>query len=140
MHRRQWLAVMMIVAGASLLIAASFASASTSSAKALKKGGIFRYGLVGASTQVDPQASAPARILEAATAEFAARGYDGGRIEAIARRAGVNKALLYYYFDSKGALYEAVMEHHFREFNRQALEVLAFIAGEGAFCLGASRP
>src|SRR6185295_9809028 len=55
MHRRQWLAVMMIVAGASLLIAASFASASTSSGKALKKGGIFRYGLVGASTQVDPQ-------------------------------------------------------------------------------------
>ena len=54
MHRRQWLAIMMVVVGASLLIAASFASASTSS-KALKKGGIFRYGLVGASTQVDPQ-------------------------------------------------------------------------------------
>jgi ABC-type oligopeptide transport system substrate-binding subunit len=54
MHRRQWLAAMMIVAGASLLIAASFASASTSS-KALKKGGIWRYGNVGASVQVDPQ-------------------------------------------------------------------------------------
>src|SRR5213080_2123665 len=54
MHRRQWLAVMMVVAGASLLIAASFASAGTSS-KSLKKGGIFRYGLVGSSTQVDPQ-------------------------------------------------------------------------------------
>jgi peptide/nickel transport system substrate-binding protein len=54
MHRRQWLAAMMIVAGASLLIAASFASASTSS-KALKKGGIWRFGNVGASVQVDPQ-------------------------------------------------------------------------------------
>ncbi|HSS79946.1 MAG TPA: ABC transporter substrate-binding protein [Gaiellaceae bacterium] len=70
MHRRQWLAVMMIVAGASLLIAASFASASTSSGKALKKGGIFRYGLVGASTQVDPQLAyvTTAWSLEYATA------------------------------------------------------------------------
>ena len=49
--------------------------------------------------------AAPARILEAATGEFAERGYDGARIEAIARRAGVNKALLYYYFPSKGELY-----------------------------------
>ena len=55
MHRRQWLAVMMVVIGASLLIAASFASAGTSSTHALKKGGIFRYGNVGASVQVDPQ-------------------------------------------------------------------------------------
>jgi peptide/nickel transport system substrate-binding protein len=69
MHRRQWLAVMMIVIGASLLIAASFASASTSS-KTLKKGGIFRYGLVGASTQVDPQLAyvTTAWSLEYATA------------------------------------------------------------------------
>jgi peptide/nickel transport system substrate-binding protein len=55
MRRRQWLAVMLLVAGASLLIAASFASAGTSSTHALKKGGIFRYGNVGASVQVDPQ-------------------------------------------------------------------------------------
>jgi hypothetical protein len=70
MHRRQWLAVMMVVAGASLLIAASFASASTSSKQALKKGGIFRYGLVGASTQVDPQLAyvTTAWSLEYATA------------------------------------------------------------------------
>jgi len=62
---------------------------------------------------VDPsQASAPARILEAATAEFAARGYDGARIEAIARRAGVNKALLYYYFPNKGELYRRLVLEH----------------------------
>src|ERR1041385_7129856 len=69
MHRRQGLAVMMIVIGASLLIAASFASASTSS-KTLKKGGIFRYGLVGASTHVDPQLAyvTTAWSLEYATA------------------------------------------------------------------------
>jgi AcrR family transcriptional regulator len=56
--------------------------------------------------------TARARILEAATAEFAARGYDGGRIEAIARRAGVNKALLYYYFPSKGELYRRLVLEH----------------------------
>ena len=59
-----------------------------------------------------PQAAARARILEAATAEFAARGYDGARIEAIARRAGVNKALLYYYFPNKGELYRRLVLEH----------------------------
>ena len=55
MHRRLWLAVMMLVAGASLLVAASFASASAGSSHAFKKGGIWRFGTTGASTQVDPQ-------------------------------------------------------------------------------------
>lgn len=55
MHRRVWLAVAMLVAGASLLVAASFASASAGSTHAFKKGGLWRYGVTGASTQVDPQ-------------------------------------------------------------------------------------
>jgi peptide/nickel transport system substrate-binding protein len=55
MHRRLWLAVAMLVAGASLLVAASFASASAGSSHAFKKGGIWRYGTTGASVQVDPQ-------------------------------------------------------------------------------------
>jgi ABC-type oligopeptide transport system substrate-binding subunit len=44
----------MLVAGASLLVAASFASAGTSS-HSLKQGGIWKYGVTGASEQVDPQ-------------------------------------------------------------------------------------
>jgi peptide/nickel transport system substrate-binding protein len=70
MRRRQWLAVALLVAGASLLIAASFASAGTSSHHALKKGGIFRYGNVGASVQIDPQVGyvTTAWSLEYATA------------------------------------------------------------------------
>jgi ABC-type oligopeptide transport system substrate-binding subunit len=55
MHRRLWLSVTMLVAGASLLVAASFASASGSSSHAFKKGGIWKYGTTGASVQVDPQ-------------------------------------------------------------------------------------
>ena len=66
-----------------------------------------------------------AAILAAAERAFATDGLDGARIDAIAVAAGVNKALLYYYFKSKHGLYEAVLEDHFREFNDQALAVLA---------------
>jgi peptide/nickel transport system substrate-binding protein len=55
MHRRVWLAVAMLAAGASLLVAASFASASSGSSHAFKKGGTWRYGATGASVQVDQQ-------------------------------------------------------------------------------------
>ena len=47
------------------------------------------------------------------------------RTDRIAAEAGVNKALLYYYFKNKEALYRAVLEDHFQEFDRQALAVLA---------------
>jgi len=50
------------------------------------------------------------RILDAALREFAANGLAGARTEAIASAAGVNKALLYYYFDSKEKLYIAALE------------------------------
>src|SRR5208337_1107158 len=54
-----------------------------------------------------------ASILEAAVAEFAEYGVAGARTDAIARAAHVNKALLYYYFKDKEALYEAVLDHVF---------------------------
>jgi TetR/AcrR family transcriptional regulator len=65
-----------------------------------------------------------AAILRAAEHIFAEQGLAGARTDAIAREAGVNKALLYYYFQSKDALYLAVLEHHMKEFNRLGLEVL----------------
>ncbi|WAL63568.1 TetR family transcriptional regulator [Amycolatopsis cynarae] len=49
-------------------------------------------------------------ILDAATAEFAAHGYAGARISAIAARAGVNQQLISYYFDGKEGLYRAISE------------------------------
>jgi AcrR family transcriptional regulator len=48
-------------------------------------------------------------ILEAAIKEFSAKGLSGARVDAIARAARVNKQLIYYYFDSKVGLYEAVL-------------------------------
>lgn len=76
-----------------------------------------------------------AAILAAAEDVFAGAGLDGARIDAIAAAAGVNKALLYYYFTSKDGLYEAVMDDHFREFNRQALAVLETPGPAGAVLL-----
>ncbi len=49
-------------------------------------------------------------ILEAAAQEFGARGMEGARTSTIARKAGVNQALLYYYFDDKDSLYCSVFE------------------------------
>lgn len=67
-------------------------------------------------------------ILQAAIVEFASEGEAGARTEAIARAAGVNKALLHYYFSSKDALYEAVLEEVFRGF---AESNLANLGGSG---------
>ena len=49
-------------------------------------------------------------ILRAAIREFSAHGLAGARTDAIAESAKVNKALLYYYFKSKNALYNAAIE------------------------------
>jgi TetR/AcrR family transcriptional regulator len=54
-----------------------------------------------------------AAILEAALKEFAHEGVAGARTEEIARSAGVNKALLYYYFKDKDGLYAAVLDQVF---------------------------
>lgn len=64
-------------------------------------------------------------ILRAAEHIFAEKGLDGARTEAIAAAAGVNKALLYYYFKSKDDLYLAILESHLKEFLKQATGVLS---------------
>src|SRR5437588_1453371 len=54
-----------------------------------------------------------ARIIEAATEEFAAHGYAGARVEAIAHRAGLNKQLISHHFGGKEGLYRAVLADRF---------------------------
>jgi TetR/AcrR family transcriptional regulator len=53
------------------------------------------------------------RLLDTATAEFAARGFDGAKVDRIAARARVNKAMLYYHFQSKAGLYLAILREQF---------------------------
>lgn len=50
------------------------------------------------------------QILEAATVEFAAKGFEGARTDNIAKRANVAKRMLYHYFQSKDGLFQAVLE------------------------------
>ena len=65
-----------------------------------------------------------AAILGAAAQEFAKHGIAGARTDAIARAAGVNKALLYYYFKDKETLYGAVMDAAFAGLKNTVFQVL----------------
>lgn len=73
---------------------------------------------------------ARASILAAATAEFAALGIGGARVDAIAAQAGVNKRMLYHYFGNKDALYLAVLEEAYA----------AIRAAESELVLGKGSP
>ncbi|HOX30939.1 MAG TPA: helix-turn-helix domain-containing protein [Spirochaetales bacterium] len=55
-------------------------------------------------------AAAKERIRDAALRVFAERGFDGARVDEIAKRAGVNKALIYYYYESKEKLLDAIFQ------------------------------
>jgi TetR/AcrR family transcriptional regulator len=74
-------------------------------------------------TRGQPEESRAA-ILRAAVAEFAEHGIEGARTDRIAREARVNKALLYYYFKDKDALYEAVLNQVFNGMREQVMPVL----------------
>jgi AcrR family transcriptional regulator len=60
-----------------------------------------------------PSRVSPERILAAAAREFAERGFAGARVDRIARRARVNKAMLYYHFKSKAGLYRTLLHRMF---------------------------
>lgn len=55
-----------------------------------------------------------AAVLAAATEEFCAYGLKGARIENISRQSGVNKRMIYEYFQSKETLYERALEAQYR--------------------------
>jgi TetR/AcrR family transcriptional regulator len=56
----------------------------------------------------DPQKTRE-RILSAALVEFSAKGLSGARVDNIARRARINKRMLYHYFGNKQALFREVL-------------------------------
>ncbi|MFT3996867.1 MAG: TetR/AcrR family transcriptional regulator [Asticcacaulis sp.] len=70
----------------------------------------------------------PGQILDAARDEFCQRGFAATRLEDIARRAGISKALIYVYYPTKTDLFLAVARH-----------VTAPIKGAG-FTLDVTRP
>ncbi|NRO95973.1 TetR family transcriptional regulator [Paraburkholderia sp. NMBU_R16] len=72
-------------------------------------------------------------ILEVATQEFSAMGLSGARVDAIAERTNTTKRMLYYYFESKEGLYEAVLEKVYGDIRtlEQALNVEELEPEEG---------
>ena len=54
------------------------------------------------------------QLLDAATAEFSAYGFAGGRVDRIAANAGVNKERIYQYFGNKGELFGTVLANQLR--------------------------
>ena len=81
--------------------------------------------------KASPHMETAGRILAAAEKSFADHGLAGARTERIAADAGVNKALLYYYFGSKRNLYRAVLRH--------LLDQLGHLAGPAGFTPASPR-
>lgn len=67
-------------------------------------------------------------ILGAARRVFTQRGFDGARMDEIAKAAGINRALLHYYFRSKDKLFDLVFAQRAREF---FLGLVGIISGPG---------
>ena len=70
------------------------------------------------------EADARTAIVRAAADEFAAAGYDGASLRAVARRAGVDPALVHHYFADKPELFAAALELPIRP-DRIVAELLA---------------
>lgn len=63
-------------------------------------------------------------IFNAAREEFIEKGFDGTRMQEIAKRAGINKALLHYYYRTKEKLFDAIFEKVFKAFMPEIFEVM----------------
>ena len=67
---------------------------------------------MGTNEVAQPGSAARDRILDAAGQLFAEQGFGGATVDEIARRAGVNKAMLYYHVGDKAALFAEVVSTH----------------------------
>jgi TetR/AcrR family transcriptional regulator len=83
-------------------------------------------------TQAERADQTRTRILDAAIREFSENGLAGARTEQIAEAAGVNKALLYYYFQGKDALYTAALKSVAEGVRASSMAVLEAKASAGA--------
>ncbi|HUO20958.1 MAG TPA: TetR/AcrR family transcriptional regulator [Caulobacteraceae bacterium] len=66
-----------------------------------------------ATSRVNNPEKTKAEILEVAFKEFADNGYGGARVDEIAARTSTSKRMIYYYFESKDGLYQAVLREYY---------------------------
>ncbi len=72
-----------------------------------------------------PQSDISARIVTAAAERFLHDGVDGASLRQIARDAGTNLGMVYYYFPTKDDLFAAVVERHYAPFSASLAEAIA---------------
>ncbi len=65
------------------------------------------------------------RILCAALDEFASKGLSGARVDKIAQLAKVNKAMIYYYFNSKEELFNQLFQSELEQFKKEVVGLMA---------------
>jgi TetR/AcrR family transcriptional regulator len=78
----------------------------------------------GAPSGIELDRGTEQRILDAANTVFLRRGTAGARMEEIAREAGVNQALLHYYFRTKDRLADAVFRHAAQQLMPSLIKIL----------------
>jgi AcrR family transcriptional regulator len=74
--------------------------------------------------EIKDDKSAEQKILEAAKQVFMENGLDGARMQDIADKAGINKALLHYYFRSKDKLFERIFTEEAQKFMPRVTEIM----------------
>ena len=77
--------------------------------------------------------SAKERILNAARQEFADSGFGGARVERIAEKAEINKAMIFYYFQSKENLYREIIGLALKSLMPQVHSILLRASGPAHF-------
>jgi len=65
------------------------------------------------------------KILDAAKEVFSQKGFDGARMQEIADKAEINKAMLHYYFRSKQQLFERIVELHIQLITPKLVEAIS---------------
>lgn len=65
------------------------------------------------------------KILDAARVVFTRQGFAAARMDDIATEAGINRALLHYYFRSKQKLFDVIFEENLSRFYRSFIEILS---------------
>lgn len=86
-----------------------------------------RFRVTKSATMLGPSTGVADRLWAAARVEFSMRGYHGARVQAIARRAACNVALLYRHWSSKQDLYLAIL----RSVWESSARAFATLAGGG---------
>lgn len=85
---------------------------------------VYYFCVVNILKMTDQEKNTEEIIFNAAKEEFIEKGFDGTRMQEIAKRAGINKALLHYYYRTKEKLFDAIFERVFKTFMPEIFQTI----------------